>query len=213
MKLNQAQIGKKIDIIVVIDGHRMNFSSMIRAVLDESLLIDPILEGEKTVGFSGHEAMAICVAEENKPYIWTGIEIRLVRYNGEVFHQLQTDAEGSFCNRRKYFRQYVGVEGMVNDLSNSFTVTIKDVSAKGCSFVTSEEFEVGQSVVVSFTDNDENFVLRALINRKLFIEETKRTVYGCEMRLENKKVDKYISERQRQDMQRRSASALDRKKD
>lgn len=212
MKLTQVQVGIQIQIILIIDGQRMNFNSIIRAILDDSILIDPIMQQDKTVGFDGHEVMAICVAQENKPYLWNGISLRLVRFNGEVYHQLQTGQDGVFCNRRKYYRQYVGMEGNVNDLSHSYSVIIKDVSLKGCSFVTSEELELGKSIVLSFSDNETNYVIRAVINRKMIVDETNKTVYGCEMRLENTKLEKYISERQRQEMQRRNTSASERKK-
>ena len=36
---------------------------------------------------------------------------------------------------------------------------IKDVSANGCSFVTSQELEIGGRVIVSFSSDDECFII------------------------------------------------------
>ena len=99
---------------------------------------------------------------------------------------------------------------MVNNVNETFSVMIKDVSANGCSFVTSQELEIGGRVIVSFSSDEENFVIRTMIIRKLEIEETGKIVYGCETAVPNHKIEKFISNRQRKDMQRRSAPAVNR---
>lgn len=211
MNLNEVEVGKSVEIILSLDGRKLNFNSEVREILDDSILIDPITQEDKTVGFAKHEAMVICVTSDNRPYMWNGVTVKLVKYNNEVYHQLIAAQPGAHYNRRKHYRQFVGAEGMINDLNETHQVIVKDVSAKGCAFVTNHEFEIGTDVIVSFTDSDQNFVLRCKIVRKQEIPEGKKIVYGCEMKLTNHKVEKYVTEKQRQDMQRRSSSALDKR--
>ena len=210
VKLTEAEVGKLISVTLVTEGKTLNFNSFVTAVFDDSILIEPITEDEKTVGFNKRKVNVVYIAEETKPYIWLNVEIRLVKYNDQVYHQLITDAPGTKFNRRRSFRQYVGVEGMVNNVNETFSVMIKDVSANGCSFVTSQELEIGGRVIVSFSSDEENFAIRTMIIRKLEIEETGKIVYGCETAVPNHKIEKFISNRQRKDMQRRSAPAVNR---
>ncbi|MGN0161224.1 MAG: PilZ domain-containing protein [Lachnospiraceae bacterium] len=211
MNLNEVEVGKNIEIILNLDGRKLKFNSEVREILDDSILIDPVTQEDKTVGFAKHEAMVICVAEENKPYMWNGVTIKLVKYNNEIYHQLIAAQPGAHYNRRRHYRQFVGVEGMINNLDKTHPVIVKDVSATGCAFVSGDDFEVGTDVIVSFSDADQNFVLRCKIVRKQEVSEGKKIVYGCEMKLTNHKVEKYVNEKQRQDMQRRSSSALDKR--
>ncbi|MGN0515252.1 MAG: PilZ domain-containing protein [Lachnospiraceae bacterium] len=210
MKLTEAEVGKSISVTLVTEGKTLNFNSFVTAVLDDSILIEPITEDEKTIGFNNRKVNVVYIAEETKPYIWLNVEIRLVKYNDQVYHQLITDGPGTKFNRRRSFRQYVGIEGMVNNVNETFSVIIKDVSANGCSFVTNQELEIGGRVIVSFSSDEENFVIRTMIIRKLEIEETGKIVYGCETAVPNHKIEKFVSDRQRKDMQRRSAPAVNR---
>lgn len=205
MKLSEVEVGKKIQVIVVLDEKRLEFESVIAAVVDQSVLIEPIMNDDKTVGFNNHEAAAIYIAEDNKPYAWSSIEIKLVRYQEQIYHQLVAKTQGAPFNRRRAYRQYVGMEGMVNDLHKNYKVIVKDVSIGGCSFVCNEELEIGHNVLVSFSDDKENYSIRCTIVRKYVIEENGKTVYGCASHVANRKIEHFIMEHQIIDMQRRNS--------
>lgn len=208
MKLNEIAVEKKVDIVVIIDDEKLEFTSEVKFVLNDTLLIDPITDGEeRTIGFKNHEVMVICVPNDEKAYMWPDVTVKLVKYNDQVYHQLSCESEGGPINRRRNYRQYVGIEGMVNDLVSSFNVVVKDVSVSGCSFVSAEDFPVGGNVIVSFTDNSTNFMIRCKIVRMYEVKEIGKRVYGCEANAPMRKLEKYIIEKQRKDMQKRASGA------
>lgn len=210
MKLKEVLVGSNVEIIFISDDKKLVFESVVTKVVDDTLLIEPIMEEDMTVGFKNHEVTIICITD-NKPYIWTKVKVKLVKYNEQIYHQLITDTDGAHVNRRNSYRMYVGTQGMVNNLNKSYEVIIKDVSAKGCAFITTEKFEIGDNVVVSFTDENENFVIRCAIVRTEEVESSGRYIYGCEMKLNNRKIEKYVNDKQLKEIKRRSASVLDKK--
>lgn len=212
MKINETEMGRNVHIEVVIDGKKLEFDSVIQAIVDETILIDPITKDEKTVGFKNHEALVIYVTSDNKPFAFSGATLTLVKYQGQVFHQITAAGPGSPYNRRKSYRQHVGLEGSINDLSGSKQVVVKDVSAHGCSFVTSEELEVGNNIALTFMDGDKTFVIRSTIVRQFEVQGTGKYVYGCECKMANHKIEKYVTEKQREDLQRHNTSVSDKPK-
>ena len=203
MKLNEVEIGKPIQIILILDDRRLEFDTVIQEIVGESVLVEPITDGDKTVGFKNHDALAVYVGPDKKPYGWSNVQVKLVKYQDKVFHQLVTNVEGSSLNRRGAYRQYVGHGGVVMCLGKKYRAIIKDVSTNGCGFVCDEEFTIGDNVVVAFTDEEQDFTIHCTIVRKYTIPENGKTVYGCKTHTVNRKIEKYIMERQRQDMLRK----------
>lgn len=203
MRLNEVEIGKPIQIILILDDKRLEFDTVIQAVVGESVLVDPITDGTKTVGFKNHDALAVYVGTDKKPYGWSRVQVKLVKYQDKVYHQLLTDVEGSTLNRRGSYRQYVGHGGVVINMGKKYRAIIKDVSTNGCGFVCDEEFTIGDNIVVAFSDEEYDFSIHCTIVRKFTIEENGKNVYGCKTHTVNRKIEQYIMERQREDMRRK----------
>ncbi len=205
MRLNEVEVGKKIEIILILDDKRLEFESVVQEILDDSILIEPITKDEKTVGFKNYEVIVIYPSEENKPYAWEGVEVKLVKYQEQIYHQLVAKSAGAPINRRNAYRQYVGVEGLVVSPSSRYKVVIKNVSTTGCAFVTEEELPLGENVMVSFSSEEENYTMRCVIVRRQDMEESGKIVYGCRMHTVNRKIEQFIMKCQRKDMQRRNS--------
>lgn len=206
MKINEIEVGSNVEIIVSINGNPLIFESVVSEVLEGSILVEPIMENDKTVGFSDYESQVIAKSADNKLYIWKGVKVKLVKFNGKIYHQLKADEESIPYNRRRHYRQFVGEEGFATYLARTCPVVVRDVSAKGCSFVSDFDFEIGSEITVKFADDKENYVIHCTVVRREVVEESGKTIYGCEMKFMNSKIERYITNKQRQEMQRRAGN-------
>lgn len=206
MKINGIEVGSNVEVIVSINGNALIFESVVSEVLESSILVEPIMENDKTVGFADYEAQVIAKGTDNKLFIWKGVKVKLVKFNGRIYHQLKTEEESIPYNRRRHYRQFVGEDGFATYLAKTWPVIVRDVSAKGCSFVSEFDFEIGSEITVSFSDEKEKYTINCTVVRHEVIEENGKNIYGCEMKFMNSKIERYIINKQRQEMQRRSGN-------
>ncbi|MCR5216380.1 MAG: PilZ domain-containing protein [Lachnospiraceae bacterium] len=206
MKLNELEVGSNVDITASSEGQKLIFHTTIAVVDEEIVLVEAILEDEKTVGFKGVNSSVVAIFEGETPVLFTDVEIKLVKYKGGVYHQLICAKEGGKYNRRRDFRCFLGVPGKYNSSEESFDVTVKDIAAHGVAFVcANDSLEIGRPAAVSFEYNELPIVLRGTLVRKMEVENGK-VVYAIEFKAANHKLEKIVNEKQRADLAKKNAS-------
>lgn len=183
MLAKEIQEGQKI--IIKVD--KLEFSSEIRVIRDEYMLIDLIVINEKIVNFPPSVKVdMIYFGEEDKLYIWDNVSIVPVKFkDGNKYHKISMPIEeGKRYNRRRHFRMYIGEEMRVDvkkaGEKTSIRALIKDVSATGFCFIFDQEFEVGQRVVLHFEPPEgKRFEFPGKIVRIQYNDNIRSNMYGC----------------------------------
>lgn len=200
MQIKDIPIGANIEIEVKYHGQCVNFYSDVVEIIEDSVLIKPIMVGEKTLGFSDSNQVNFIYIFEDKVYVWDHIEVILVKYNGSMYHKANLSGEGIPYNRRNSYRMYIG-EDMplhINTSRGSATINVlvKDVSETGVAFITEEELSVGRVFRLKLKDNNRLINLSGVIVRREYLENLGSFIYGCKFNEYNAVLGGYIARKQ-----------------
>lgn len=211
MKLNELETGSKLNLALSVDGEILQFTSKIAVILPDSVLVEPILKDDKTIGFENHDVQVIYAAQDEKPVVWLKTKMLLVKYKDAVYHQIISDAQGQPFNRRADYRMYVGINGKASYAGATHNVMIKNISANGIAFISDFQINTGGTIRIRFKDMGHEFALHASVCWSLNEENSTRYIYGCKITARSKNIEAYISEKQRISMQNKLATNADRK--
>lgn len=206
----------KVILELDMDGHTYEFPSVVTNVERQNNVIyaEPIRINGKVLGFSGSSVKVnlIMNREDKSPYVWKGIGIATVVMEKKgTQYKIVASRDGFEMNRREAFRLFVGLNGVVQLGVNTkaIDVIVKDISENGFAFVSEEDKEeiLNKTIRLVFNDMSQNFTVMGIVVRKVKISENK-ILYGCQLCDKDKKVEAYISEKQRQILSMKSRSAI-----
>lgn len=202
--------GGLMEVEVRCNGKTMNFKSEVSDIVNNSILIAPIKVNEQTIGFSDICQVNFLYILEGKLHLWENVMIRLVRYDGGIYHKIDIIGDGKPFNRRDSFRMYVG-EDMpvyVNTASGpmALSVLVKDISETGVGFITKDDIDIDRTIRLKLKDNNTIISLSGVIVRKEFLANLGSFLYGCRFNEKNDKLGKYIAKKQAEVLRNKTAS-------
>jgi c-di-GMP-binding flagellar brake protein YcgR len=206
--IDEIAIGTDIEFEIRCGGRFMSFHSTTMLIIGDSILATPIVVNDRTVGFNDDCRINIVVKFEDKVYQWVDVIVKLVKYNGVIYHKIDLEGDGKPYNRRESFRLYIG-EDMpiyINDSSGSIalTVLIKDISETGVGFITKEELDINRTIRLKLKDFNTFINLSGVIVRKEFLEHLDSFIYGCKFNEKNNRLGKYLARKQGEFLRKKS---------
>lgn len=208
MQIDEISEGGAIEIEVRYNGKTMNFRSEVVLVKNNSVLIESIKVDEQTIGFTDNCLINFLYKDDGKLYIWENVKVKLVRYDGTVYHKINLSGDGIPYNRREAYRMYIGEDMAVyiNTASgpSAISVLVKDISETGVAFITTEDLDVDRTFRLKLKDNNALITLSGVIVRKEFLENLNSTLYGCRFIENNNKLLKFIAKRQGEELRKNS---------
>ena len=195
MFINEIVQSKNVKVVVDINGEVSSFSGFVFYVFDDKILISKLTKNEVAINFGNHTIDLYYVSPyDGEQYIFKDCNIKLVKYKGNIYHQVSTNMSSVQINRRKAYRQELNIEGVVTLDRNNIGVTIKDISNTGIAVVTNKSLKVSDVIDIMFKDNGILFQEKGKIVRiqqlgNLFL-------YGCEFLSLNSNIEKYIKTKQ-----------------
>lgn len=185
-------------------NHTLSFNSEIMFIINKSILISPIKVDEQTVGFNDNCRINLIVKIEGKVYLWDNVTIKLVKYNGVIYHKLDVSGEGKPYNRREAYRMYIGEDMTIyiNTASgpSAISVLIKDISETGVGFISKEDFDVERTIRLKLRDNNYLISLSGIIVRKEFLSHLDSFLYGCKFNEKNNRLGHFIARKQGEEL-------------
>lgn len=200
MQIKDLPIGAEIELEVKYNGQCVNFSSQIVDVIENSVLIKPIIVEDKTLGFADSNQVNFIYIFDDKVYVWNHIDVILVKYNGTMYHKADLSGDGIPYNRRNSYRMYIG-EDMPLHIntsrgSSTINVLVKDVSETGVAFISEEDLSIGRVFRLKLKDNNRLINLSGVIVRREYLEHLGSFLYGCKFNEYNAVLGGYIVRKQ-----------------
>lgn len=200
MQIKDIPIGADIELEVKYNGQCINFHSEVVEIIENSVLINPIIVDDKTLGFADSNQVSFIYVSEDKVFVWNHIDVILIKYNGNMYHKADLSGEGIPYNRRNSYRMYIG-EDMplhINTSSGSSTINVlvKDVSETGVAFITEEDLTLGRVFRLKLKDNNRLINLSGVIVRREYLEHLGSFLYGCKFNEYNAILGGYIARKQ-----------------
>lgn len=212
LQIDDINKGSNVELEVKLKGHAMSFRSDVVAIKNNSILINSIKVNEQTIGFSDKCQLNFIFKSESKVYIWENVYVKLVKYDGNIYHKIDLYGDGKPYNRRDSYRMYIG-EDMplyVNTASGptAISVLVKDISETGVAFITKEEIDIDRTIRLKLKDNNVIISLSGVIIRKDFLPNLNSFLYGCKFNEKNNKLGKYIMKKQGEQLRMKGGSNL-----
>lgn len=210
MRIDEIAKGESVEIEVRGNGKTMNFRSEVALVIDNSVLINSIKVNDQTIGFSDKFQINFLYKTDGRLFIWNNVIVKLVKYDGVIYHMVELMGEGRPHNRRDSYRLYIGEEMplYVNTANGptALSVLVKDLSETGVGFITKDDLDVNRIVRLKIKDNNTIISLSGIIVRKEFLDHLGSYLYGCKFNEKNNRLGKYIAKRQNEQLKRKSAT-------
>lgn len=209
MKFGELEAGIEVDIEVKMEQNKWVFHNVIRQMVKGVALMEPLLNDGKILDLSG-EGVSINVevkTEEGEvPVQFRGCVAKNIRTKDAVWLALTCQNPGKRINRRNAFRVFVGEKGTVNLMGKSKTlsVTVKDVSIMGFSFVigVSEWDSEISRVQLNFKGRyGEEMKMQGIVVRSTEVER-EMVVVGCKIVHCANDLPEYVSFMQRNNLKK-----------
>lgn len=200
MKVDQIPNGANIELEVRYNQRTMSFRSEVVLVRDNAILIYPITVNGQTIGFNNNSQLDLIVKTDGKVYLWNDVIVKLIKYEGALYHKIHLYGEGKHYNRRDAYRMYIG-EDMpiyINTASgpSALSVLVKDISETGVGFITKEELDIDRTIRLKIKDKYSFISLSAIIVRKEYLPHLDSYLYGCKFYEKNNRLGNFIARRQ-----------------
>ena len=200
MTVDELSKSADIEVDVKCNGKTMNFRSEIKLIKNNSILINSIKVNDQTIGFSEKCTINFLYKYEGKLYIWENVNVKLVKYDGLIYHKIDLSGEGKAYNRRDAFRMYIG-EDMIIYINtangpSALQVLVKDISETGVAFITKEDFDIERTFRLRLKDDTLVVNLSGVIVRKEFLSHLDSNLYGCKFLEKNQMLGKFIALKQ-----------------
>lgn len=211
MHIDDIEKGGSMELEVKCNGKTINFRSEVVHLINNSVLISSIKVNEQTVGFSEKFQVNFLYKFDGRLYLWENVIVKLVKYDGEIYHKIDIYGEGKPYNRRDSFRMYIG-EDMpvyVNSANgpSALSVLVKDISETGVSFITKEDIDIDRTIRLKLKDNNSIISLSGIIVRKEYLGNLGSFLYGCKFNEKNSKLGKYIAKKQGEQLRKKTESS------
>lgn len=200
MLIDDIPVGSRIELDVRYIGRTMTFNSEVVLIINNSILISPIIVNEQTIGFNDNCRVNLIVKIDGKVYLWNNVTVKLVKYDGIIYHKIDISEEGKPFNRREAYRMYIG-EDMpiyINTATGplALSVLVKDLSETGVGFISKEDLEIDRTIRLKIKDNNSIISLSGKIIRKDLLTHLDSFLYGCKFNEKNNRLGNYIARKQ-----------------
>jgi len=200
LQINELTKGGSMELEVKCNGRTMSFRSDIVIIKNNSVLITTIKVNDQTVGFSDKCQINFLYKVEGRLFIWENTNVKLIKYDGTIYHKIDIFGEGKPHNRRNSYRMYIGEDMSlyVNTASGptAFSVLVKDISETGVAFITKEDIDIDRTIRLKLKDNNVIISISGIIIRKEFLPNLSSNLYGCRFNEKNNKLGKFIARKQ-----------------
>jgi c-di-GMP-binding flagellar brake protein YcgR len=192
--------GGTVEVEVKCNGKNMTFMSEIATIKNNSVLITSIKVNDQTIGFSDKCQINFLYKTEGRLFLWDNVSVKLVKYDGTIYHKIDIFGEGKPYNRRDSYRMYIG-EDMplyVNSSSgpSALSVLVKDISETGVGFISKDDMDVDRTIRLKLKDNNAIISLSGVIVRKDFLANLGSFLYGCKFNEKNNMLGKFLAKKQ-----------------
>lgn len=219
MKLEELQENQKLHIEVMFKNARLEYDVEVLFAEYGAVFIEPIRYNNQIVNFMKPDIMinVLYCRETEKPIEWRGCFVKTVEYKGKKYQAIGCKNVGIEVNRRGCLRMFIGENGVAQlGKYGSVGVAVKDVSATGFSFTgrQGDGVQVGEKIRLTFEDRTRHnrFELSGKLVRKVELEED-YILYGCQLEAENKMLEEYIAQRQREQARHVQQQLIERTKE
>ena len=200
MQINEIVVGGAVEIEVIIGNKAINFKSRVAYIKNNTILIDSIKFNDQTIGFSDKYQLNFLYKDDGKLFRWENCSVKLVRFDGGIYHKVDISGEGKPYNRRDFFRLFIGEEMPIYINTShgavALSVLVKDISESGVGFITKEDLDIDRIIRLKIKHNNSLINLTGVIVRKEFLENLGSYLYGCKFTEKNNALGKYIARRQ-----------------
>ncbi|MGB4658155.1 MAG: PilZ domain-containing protein [Mobilitalea sp.] len=197
-----------MELEVRCNGKTLTFPSNIVLINNNSVLINAITVNDQTIGFTDNCQLNFLYKSESKLFIWENVNIKLVKYDGAICHQVDLSGVGKPFNRRNSYRMYVGEDMplFVNTATGpcALSVLIKDISETGTGFITKDDIDIDRTIRLKLKDNNLTISISGIIVRKEYLENLGAFHYGCKFNEKNNLLSKYIVKKQNEELKKKS---------
>jgi hypothetical protein len=213
LQISEIQIGAKIEIEVKYNGRNVSFRSQVVFIQDSSVIVNAITVDEQTLGFSENCQINFLYIVDGKVFAWENVIVKLIKYEGKLYHLIVLSGEGIPYNRRNSYRMYIG-EDMplyINtpNGSSAINVLVKDISENGVAFITKDDLSINRTFRLKLKDSNNRFItLSGIIIRKEYLEHLQSYLYGCRFNENNSTLGRYIAQRQIELLRKKSSSPM-----
>lgn len=209
--IDEIVVGGDVEIEVIMANKAINFKSQVAFILNKnSILINSIKFNDQTIGFSDRYQLNFLYKVDGKLYRWENCSIKLVRYDGSIYHKVDITGEGKPYNRRDFFRLYLGEEMpiYINTAGGetALSVLVKDISESGVGFISKEELDIERTIRLKIKFANQIINLPGVIVRKEYLENLKSYLYGCKFTEKSNLLGKYIAKRQNYMLKKKASS-------
>lgn len=221
MRIEELTVEQPITFLVAVGEQHMEFPSVVLDVLPRKRMIvaAPVLRDGKIISFHGNGILVNMVVAfpDQKPHVFQNVTVHTAKNaDDSLCYTVTSLAESKELNRRGAYRCYIGIETgiRVGNHRGAISVTIKDISATGFAFATSDvrELQINESVHAVLNDYLEetaksySFHLYGVIVRKYELENG-NTIYGCRFSGRVLGLESYIMEKERVRLQHSRGAA------
>lgn len=214
-KLSEMQSGAKVHLTASAGLNTLEFDTSIVQAGEGHIIVEPIKHDDKILNFSNNDIIKNIVVEtEPLPEKYINVEVGITMLDNKKYHIVLCDKEGIQVNRRDDFRVYVGsyVNAQLASINVTTEAILKDVSIGGFSLVIrSEEIDgivgwVGQQIKAVFYHDGKERIPMVFIGEVVREEslEDGRIVVGCKSLRKPFGIEKFIAEKQRDELRRKN---------
>lgn len=211
MNLTEIEKGTDVFITAKIQNKQVSFSSIAVGFLEEDLLIKaitndkgiPISLASDNVSFE----VAI-IGTRGNPIMWENVVIKFIKYNGVAYHKITQKQEGKEVNRRRNFRLPINerCEFTIGFDRNTCKGILKNISVVGFGFLSDKEIPLLSTVHIICQTENNTLDLYGKTIREEKVPNNKGYIYGCSLVKTNINLDKYIAQKQRENLNRQRNS-------
>jgi len=205
--IDEIPVGASIEIEVRFCGRSMSFNSEVQFKRENSIFINPITVNERTVGFNDKCRINLIVKANGKVFLWENVEVRLIRYDGNIYHRITLQGDGKPYNRREAYRMYIGEDMPIYintpEGPNLINVLVKDISETGVGFITKEELDVERIIRLRLKDFNNVIYITGSIVRKEYLPHLDSYLYGCKFTEKNNHLGKFIARKQGEQLRKK----------
>lgn len=206
MRLNEIPRQAEIVLTVKDTSTTLDFKTRVRDIIGENgIWVDIIKDGKgRSVSFTGMPVSLSYYGGGNKPVVWSLVTVKLLKVDGELKQAIVTSVEGEEQNRRRVYRQKIGLPGVVDYGADQEEIIVRDVGSTGFSFISSgkgKRHGTSIMIVCSYQDGGTSITLNGKIVRVQDMEDG-QICYGCKFIGRTDLLNKYIRRKKREESSR-----------
>lgn len=199
MTVTEFEISHSIELEINLNGNKTTLLTSVEHILDDTVLLTPILMNGKIVGFPPPISVNLYYVDEGQVFLWSDVTVKAVKYQNKAYHSVTLENAPKVLNRRGAYRVFIGQKmNLVTfspEGSNLHEVFIRDISETGMSFFSEEEFSKGRTVRLYLKiKGGEELSLSAQVvwKRQGTHRRKNQFLYGCKFIGRNRQLTSYL---------------------